>query len=160
MTNVRSPRLLSIRDLALLYQRRWDIELAVNLVKTELGLHLLWSAKRSVIVQQIWAVLLIAQILQTLRMAVAERAEVDVFAVSMRLLIQYLPEYAVRYDDPIAEFVADGERMKFIWPARRVPIRAPSIPLDQMVWPPADLTLIQTPRYAKTANAPEQADAK
>ena len=94
------------------------------------------------------AVLLIAQILQTLRMAVAERAEVDVFAVSMRLLIQYLPEYAVRYDDPIAEFVADGERMKFIRPARRVPIRAPSIPLDQMVWPPADLTLIQTPRYA------------
>ena len=41
--------------------------MAVNLVKTELGLQLLWSAKPSVICAQVWAVLAVAQIVQALR---------------------------------------------------------------------------------------------
>jgi hypothetical protein len=147
-TNVLDPHLLSIAEIAHLYARRWDIELAVKLVKRELGLHLLWSAKHNVIVHQIWAVLLIAQILQALRVAIAERAEVDLFAVSMTLMVRYLPEYAARFDDPIGAFVEDGERMKFIRPSTRINVRAPTIPLDHYTWPPANLETTQTPRYA------------
>lgn len=147
-TNVHDPRDLSIAEIARLYARRWDIELAVKLVKRELGLHLLWSAKHAVIVHQIWAVLLIAQILQALRMAIAARAEVDIFDVSMNLMIRYLPEYAARFDDPIAVFVEDAAMMKFIRPSTRIRVRAPTIPLDQISWPPAGLVTTQKPRYA------------
>jgi IS4 transposase len=55
---------LSLYELAGLYQRRQDFELAVKLVKRHLKLHLLWSSKVEVVqVQvQVWAVLIIAQI--------------------------------------------------------------------------------------------------
>ncbi len=62
LTNVRDPRQLPAADLARLDARRRDIELAVKLVKRELGLHLLWSAKPAVLWQQVWAVLIIAQV--------------------------------------------------------------------------------------------------
>ena len=41
LTNVLSPRRLPLAEVARLYARRWDIEMAVNTVKTDLGLHLL-----------------------------------------------------------------------------------------------------------------------
>lgn len=147
-TNVLDPDLLSIEAIAQLYARRWDIELGVKLIKRELGLHLLWSAKHTVIVQQIWAVLLIAQILQALRGAIAERAEVDVFEVSMNLMVRYLPDYAAHYDDPIGAFVEDGVRMKFIRPSTRIKMRAPTIPLADYSWPSEELETTQKPRYA------------
>ena len=46
VTNVLDPTLLPLAEIARLYARRWDIELAFNLVKTHLGLHLLWAASR------------------------------------------------------------------------------------------------------------------
>ena len=66
ITNVLDPAQLTAADMVRLYGRRWDIEMAINLVKTHLKLHLWWSAKPVVIVQQIWAVLIISQILLTI----------------------------------------------------------------------------------------------
>jgi len=40
LTNVLDSTQLSLRDIAQLYARRWDIELAFKLLKCELGLHL------------------------------------------------------------------------------------------------------------------------
>jgi hypothetical protein len=45
ITNVTDPRQLRLHELAELYARRWDIEMAVQLVKEHLGLHLWWSSK-------------------------------------------------------------------------------------------------------------------
>ncbi|HET6232085.1 MAG TPA: IS4 family transposase [Longimicrobiaceae bacterium] len=87
LTNLLDPKLLPVAEIARLYARRWDIEMAIKLVKRELGLHLLWSAKTEVILAQVWAVLCIAQILQALRQEVAGRAGVDAFDVSMSLLL-------------------------------------------------------------------------
>ena len=56
------------------YARRWDIEMALKLVKQHLKLRLLWSAKRVVILQQIWATLIISQVLQALRLEIAHKA--------------------------------------------------------------------------------------
>jgi hypothetical protein len=64
ITNVHDPHLLPMTDIAKLYARRWDIELAFKLIKRHLNLHLLWSSKISVILQQVWAVLIISQVLQ------------------------------------------------------------------------------------------------
>jgi hypothetical protein len=154
VTNVVEPARLTPAELTALYARRWDIELAVKLVKRELGLHLLWSAKPAVIAHQIWAVLLIAQLLQALRGEVADRAGVDLFEVSMTLLIRYLPVYAARSDDPIGAFVADGRWLGFIRPARRVATRAPAIPVAALTLPPPDLPRTRTPRYARRNSGP------
>jgi hypothetical protein len=158
LTNVRDPGLLSMPEIARLYARRWDIELAVKLVKRDLGLHLLWSAKPAVIHHQVWAVLVIAQILQALRVEIAGRAEVDLFEVSVPLMIRYLPEYAARFDDPIGEYIADAQLMRFIRPSRRVDARAPTIPIEAMTLPPPDLTTTQTPRYAGRKCGPNGSD--
>jgi hypothetical protein len=40
-------------------------------------LHLIWSSKTVVVLAQVWACLIIAQVLQAIRMEVALRAQVD-----------------------------------------------------------------------------------
>lgn len=148
ITNVTDPQLLSMADVAALYARRWDIEMAVQLVKEQLGLGLLWSSKAVVIQQQVWAVLLIAQLVQALRVEAAARAGVDLFDVSLPLLVRYLPRYAAHGHDPLAAFVEDGLRLGFIRPSRRVRVTAPLPALSLYQWPPPDLVREREPRYA------------
>ena len=147
LTNVLSPRRLPLGEIARLYARRWDIELAVKTAKTDLGLHLLWSAKPAVILHQIWAVLTIAQLLQALRLLVAAAAHVDPFDVSLPLLIRYLPMYAARGGDAIAAYAADGARLGFIRPSRRIRLAVPTV--AHLRPPPTPLPLVRTPRYAR-----------
>ena len=149
VTNVTDPHSLSLRAIAELYARRWDFELAVLLVKEHLKLHLLWSAKPVVIQQQIWAVLIIAQVLQALRLEIAHRAGVDPFEVSLPLLVEYLPRFAAAGRDPIAVFVEQGRALRFIRPSSRTQIRAPTIPADALALLPPNIVLVRTPRYAQ-----------
>lgn len=149
VTNVTDPSRLSLRAIATLYARRWDFELAVLLVKEHLKLHLLWSAKSVVIQQQIWAVLIIAQVLQALRLEIAHRAGVDPFDVSLPLLVDYLPRFAAEGRDPIAVFVEHGRALRFIRPSSRTQIRAPTIPPATLVPLPPNLVLVRTSRYAQ-----------
>jgi len=102
-----------------------------------------------VIQQQVWAVLIIAQVLQALRLEIAQRAGVDPFEVSMPLLVEYLPRFAVDGRDPIMIFVEQGRALRFIRPSSRTKIRAPTIPKEAMSLPPPDLVLVRTPRYAQ-----------
>jgi hypothetical protein len=148
ITSVLDPTKLSIGDIASLYARRWDIELAFKLVKRHLGLHMLWSAKDVVVKQQVWAVLIISQILQGLRMEIAGKAEVDPYEVSMELLVRYLPQYAYTGQDPIRAFVEHGREMRFIRASSRTKRQAPTIDPAQLVPIPADLVLVRPPRYA------------
>ncbi|MBK7781874.1 MAG: hypothetical protein IPJ58_14110 [Ardenticatenia bacterium] len=96
----------------MLYARRWDIEMAIQLVKQHLGVRLWWSSNLVVIERQLWATLIIAQVVMGLRLEIAGRAEVDIFDVSLPLLVQYLPRYAARGEDPVAAFVRDGRLAK------------------------------------------------
>lgn len=148
LTNVLDPQLFPLTEVAKLYARRWDIELAFKLIKQQLKLHLLWSAKPQVVLQQIWGVLIIAQILQALRLEIAGKAGVEPFEVSMALLVQYLPQYAYSGKDPIALFVERGRDLGFIRPSRRTAIKAPYIDPADLSLPPPDLVLTREPRYA------------
>lgn len=148
VTNVLNPYLLTPRDLVRLYGRRWDIEMAFNLVKTHLNLHLLWSAKTEVILQQVWAVLIIAQILHALHLEIAGRAQVDPAEVSLALLVQYLPFLAQRGQDPVALFVERGRAAHFIRPSRRIQRQVPAVPPDKIVPLPRGTPLIRQERYA------------
>ena len=151
LTNVLCPRRLPLAEVARLYARRWDIEMAVDTAKTDLKLHLLWSSKPAVLLHQVWAVLAIAQLLQALRVLVAAAARVEPFDVSLPLLVRYLPQYAARGrgQDPIAAFAADGIRLGFIRPSRRIRVTVPAVPADAVRPPPKGLRLVRTPRYAR-----------
>ncbi len=153
ITNVLEPAVLPMIEMAKVYARRWDFEMAVRLLKRELGLHLLWSAKRQVVLGQVWAALTIAQVLSALRFEIASRADADIFEVSMALLIRYMPRFAAAGEDPVAVFVERGREAMFIRPSRRIRPRAPSPPHQLPPLPP-DIALIRTPRYAHRKCAP------
>jgi hypothetical protein len=148
VTNVTDPTMLPLAMIARLYARRWDIELAFRLIKQYLGLHLLWSSKPGVVLQQVWAVLILAQILQALRVEIAARAEVDLFEVSLPLLVKYSPQYAEVGRDPVEAFVTAGRRMGYIRASRRVRIAVPEIPATTIRPAPPDLVRERPPRYA------------
>ena len=146
-TNVLDPTVLPLREVARLYARRWDIELAFKTVTSHLRLQLLWSAKPVVVLQQVWAVLIIAQILQALRVELAGRAGVDPFDVSLPLLVEYLPQFAASGRAPLALLLARGREPGFIRPSTRRRIRAPCIPADQIAPRPPDLPLVRQARH-------------
>jgi hypothetical protein len=148
ITNVLDPKRLPLREIARLYARRWDIEMAIKLVKRELGLHLFWSAKPEVVRAQVWAAFAIAQILMGLRQEVAGRAGVDPFDVSMPLLIEWLPRLGDRGEDPIEVLVRYGRSAKIIRPSRRLKTQAPTIPDKDIVPFAEELPLERTARHA------------
>jgi hypothetical protein len=148
ITNVTNPWQLRMKDIATLYARRWDIEMAFKMVKRHLNLHILWAAKLSVILQQLWAVLIIAQILHALQMEIAGLAKVDPFDVSLELVTRYVPRLMQEGKDPIKMIVQDGHRAGCIRPSRRIRIQVPEYDLSQMIPVPDGLTLFRKPRYA------------
>lgn len=147
LTNVTDPDRLPLAHIPRLYARRWDIERAVDLVKTHLGLHLIWSGKPGLVLIQVWAVLIIAQMIQALRGLVAEAADADLEEVSLRLLVQYFPRYAERHADPVAAYARDGRRLGFIRPSRRRPLDVPEAPRSAYQPPPDALPRTRPPRY-------------
>ena len=149
LTNVLAPARLSLHDVAALYARRWDVELAFLLIKRELGLHLIWSPKPQLILHQVYAVLCIAQIVQALRLELAVRAGVDPFEVSLPLFLRYLPQLIARGEaDPLTVLVERGEAAGILRPSRRTRVLTP--PVDQTAYCPAppDALRARTPRYA------------
>jgi len=148
ITSMLAPKQLPLAEIARLYARRWDIELAVKLVKRELGLHLFWGAKTEVVQAQVWAACAIAQILMGLRQEVAARAGVDPFDVSMKLLIEWLPRLGHRGEDPMEVLVKHGRHGKIIRPSRRLKTCAPTIRDEDIVPLPPDLPLERTPRHS------------
>ena len=148
ITSVLDPHKLTMLDIARVYARRWDIEMAFKLVKRYLGLHMLWSAKPVVIHQQVWGVLIISQIMQAFQMEIAARAGVDPFEVSMPLLVEYMPRFVYTGEDPVTVFVQQGRELGFIRPSRRTIIRAPAFDPLSIIPVPPDMLLMRQARYS------------
>lgn len=141
------PHQLAIAEVVQLYARRWDIELAFKTVKRDLGLHLLWSAKWELILTQVWGVLVIAQIATALRAELARRAKVDLFDVSLTLLLRDLPYLLRDGEGDLIDRLAALPVVKggYIRPSRRY---HPVVPEDLMITPPPeDLVRTRDPRY-------------
>lgn len=155
VTNVLDPTRLSLHEIALLYARRWDIELAFLLIKRELGLHFIWSPKPQLILHQVYAVLCIAQIVQALRLELAVRAGIDPFEVSLPLFLRYLPILIAKGEaDPLAVLVARGEAAGILRPSRRTRITTPPVDLTTLVPAPPEALQSRIPRYAHRKCAP------
>jgi hypothetical protein len=148
LTNMLDPGVLPIAEVVRIYARRWDIEAAFKLVKRELGLHLLWSAKWELILTQLWGVLLLAQIASALRTEVARRAGIDPAAVSLTLLLRDLPLLVRDHGPDTLDRLATLPVVRggYLRPSRvavrTVPDPGPVTP------PPPDLVTVRAPRYA------------
>jgi transposase len=151
LTNVLDPTVLSASQIARLYARRWDIEMAFRLLKDYLGLNLLWSAKWEVLAAQIWACAILAQVLHALQLKVAAEAEVEIFDISLELLLQQVSRRILGGTFDLHELVAflctSGRHLGIIRPSTRYQIVAPETPFSGFYWPPPDLVKERPPRY-------------
>ena len=100
-----------------------------------------------VVLAQVWACLIIAQVLQAIRMEVALQADVDAFEVSLPLLIEALPQFGLQERDGLVECVRQGRRLGIIRPSTRLRIQAPEIPRDQLISLPQGAVLCRQPCY-------------
>lgn len=148
LTNVLEPDRLPLADISHLYARRWDIERMFNLVKTHLHLHWLWSSQTTVVLQQVYAVFTVAQIILGLRAEIAELAQADVDEVSLDLMIRWIPRFAERGQDPLKRLVEVGRFAKIIRPTSRNRYELPEMVLTDYLPAPGHLLLTRTPRYA------------
>lgn len=146
-TNVLDPLHLPMGDIARLYARRWDIELAFLTIKDLLGLHHWWSSQRLLILQQIALVLLLAQVVQALRLQIAARADCDPFDVSLPLLVEHLPHLLHAGQPPMAWVMTYGRPQRFLRPSSRCQVVAPTIAPEHLTPLPAGLALTRKARY-------------
>jgi hypothetical protein len=146
-TNVLDPLQLPMGDIARLYARRWDIELAFLTLKELFGLHHWWSSKRPLILQQIAVVLLLAQVVQALRLQIAAQAGCDPFAVSLPLLVKQLPHLLRARHEPSQWVLTSGKTQHLLRPSSRHAVVAPTIEPSQLTPLPPELPLIRKARY-------------
>src|SRR6266550_6600687 len=160
LTNVLDPTQLPIQEIARLYARRWDIELAFLTLKEHLGLHLLWTSKLVSILQQVWACLIIAQVLQALRMEIACGAGVDPFEVSLPLVVQALAPMLARGEDVVALCVQRGRQLGLLRPSSRTRRQVPQVAAQDILPRPAELVLEREPRYPDAPGQPGRGRSK
>lgn len=165
ISNITDPYQLSGAQIVALYARRWDIEVGFRLLKDHLGLNLLWSAKMQVIGAQLWATVILAQILHALQVQVAAESGVQPFDVSIELLWRYLPQLsqrAVREGKPLLEVIKEvGVFLKIIRPSTRIRREVPQIDWQEFHPLPVDLVWMREPHYAhKTSDSRSRTSKK
>jgi len=157
LTNVLDPQQLSLADIARLYARRWDIELAFCVLKEHLQVSQLWSAKWEVVQVQIWCALLLAQVFHGLQVQLAAQEGVDPFDVSIDLLVEVVPRLLQRGIAPLPFLGRVGREVGLIRPSTRIQVQVPFV---DATWitpaPPEALQPRDTVRYAqrKCASGP------
>jgi hypothetical protein len=137
ITNVLDPQLLPAAHIVALYPRRWDIEQAFNLLKTYLNLFLLWSAHPNVVLLQVFATLIIAQVVLALRTEIAQQAGAALREVSLPLMLRWLPEIADQGEDPVRVLAERGRETGIIRPFRGKEHLLPSVQVSDYDFPPA-----------------------
>jgi hypothetical protein len=154
LTNVLDPTVLPIQEIARLYARRWDIELAFLTLKEHLGLHLWWSSKVTVILVQVWACLILAHLLQAVRLEIACRAHVEPFEVSLPLLVKSVSQPWAMGQDLIATCVPRGRQLGLIRPSSRTRVQGPEVAAEQIQPRPSSLVLTRPAKYPHDPGQP------
>jgi hypothetical protein len=155
LTNVLDPQQLSLADIARLYARRWDIELAFGVLKEHLHVSQLWSAKWEVVQVQIWCALLLAQLFHGLQVQLAAQQGVDPFDVSIDLLVELVPRLLQRGIAPLSALGRLGRELGLIRPSSRLQVQVPFVdPTWITPAPPEALRPRESVRYAQRKCAP------
>jgi hypothetical protein len=139
LTNVCDPLLLSLEDVAQVYARRWDIELAFRLLKEYLGMSHWWSSKQELILVQIWVVLLLSHIVYALRERIATAANCEPFEVSVPLLVKLLPQLCSNSELQFERLVQEGHHLGLLRASPRLALMVPLVELSSYRPVPPDL---------------------
>ncbi len=154
LTNVLDPNQLSMQDIAQLYARRWDIELAFKLLKCELGLQIWWAARPELVMIQLWVALILAQILHALQLHVALQAEVEPFDISLHVMVDLLGSMPAGPTPVLDRLIEEGRFLGLIRPSTRMRIVVPELE-PHMLCPGAVLQdLTRQARYAQRNGHP------
>jgi hypothetical protein len=154
LTNVLNPEQLSMHDIAQLYARRWDIELAFKLLKCELGLRIWWAARPELVLIQMWIALILAQILHALQLHVALQAQVEPFDVSLHVMVDLLGSLPAGPTPVLDRLIEQGRFLGLIRPCTRTRIVVPAL-APHMRCPIAALKDLTRPaRYAQRNDHP------
>jgi hypothetical protein len=161
LTNVLDAQQLPLADVARLYARRWDIELAFGVLKEHLHASQLWSAKWSVLQVQIWCALLLAQLFHGLQVQLAAQEGVDPFEVSIEVLVQVVPALLQRGIAPLPYL---GRYARTIGLIRRSSRLKVEVPFVDAAWitpaPPQALQPREKARYAQRKCQPRSSKSK
>ena len=150
LTNVLDPQQLSLADLARLYARSFDIELAFGVLKEHLRLSQLWRAKWEVVQVQIWAGLLLAQLFHGLQVQLAAQEGVDPFDVSIALLVELVPPLLQRGLAPLPSLGRLGREVGLIRPSSRIQVQTPFVDATWITLAPPEARFPRdTVRYAQ-----------
>ncbi len=101
LTHQFDPSLLPLPDIARLYARSFDIELAFKTIKQFLGLHHWWSAIPVLRQHQAILVLIASQLLHAVRLLIAAEQGCDPFEVSLPLLSKAFPILVHDHQHPV-----------------------------------------------------------
>jgi hypothetical protein len=139
LTNICDPHMLSLGDVAQLYSRRWEIELAFRLLKEYLGMSHWWSSKRELILMQIWVVLILSHLVYALRERIARVADCDPFEVSVPLLVDLLPQLCSPSKLSLEQLVQSGRQLGLLRENPRLVLSVPQVALSSYQLAPPDL---------------------
>ena len=95
--------------------------------------------------QQCLATLIVAQLLQGMRLQMAQEAGVDAFAVSLPLLVEVLPEVLMDGWEPMRY----GVELRLIRPSSRLEPVVPEVREEEMVMPAGELAQRRKARYPR-----------
>jgi Transposase DDE domain len=127
LTNVLDPTQLSLADLARVYARRWDIELAFGVLKEHLRLSQLWSAKWEVVQVQVWAGLCLAHLFHGLQVQLAAQEGMEPFDVSIDVLVELVPRLLTHGIAPLSYLGRFGRELGLIRPSTRIQVQVPFV---------------------------------
>jgi len=139
LTNVCDPHLLSLGEVAQLYARRWDIELAFRLLKDYLGMSHWWRSKQELILVQIWVVLILSHIVYALRERIATAANCEPCEVSIPLLVELLPKLCSNSELQLERLVQEGRQLGLVRTSPRLVLLIPRVELSCYQPAPPDL---------------------
>lgn len=161
LTNVLDPQVLPLAEVADLYARRWDIELAFCVLKEHLHASQLWSAKWSVLQVQIWCALLLAQLFHGLQVQLAAQEGVDPFEVSLDVLVQVVPGLLQRGIAPLPYLGRCARLIGLIRPSSRLKVEVPFVDATWITAaPPETLQPREKARYAQRKCQPGKRKTK
>lgn len=158
VTNVTDPHLLPLLQVAHLYARRWDIELAFKLVKETLGLSHWYVSEPVLLMQQMLLTVTLAHLLLGWQAELAKQLAVPTQDISLALLHEVLPQLPA---DPqcslIETLTAQAARLDLLRPSRRHCFTEPSIDPASLLAAPETLvrqrpwkrTVRTTPRHPR-----------
>jgi hypothetical protein len=153
LTNVCDPQMLSLGEVAQLYARRWDIEMAFRLLKEYLGMSHWWSSKQELILLQIWVVLILSHIIYALRERMAVASGCNPFEVSVPLLVELLPRLHSTSALQLEQLIQSGRQSGLLRASPRLELSVAGVEQICYQLAPPDLPRQRpgrapTPRYA------------